>query len=114
MRWAEAPGLTTVLFLSQLLDSGGSFTLELQEDELFTLTTLTSGRKGSFPPPPKSQRFPSVYEDNFNIGKSLYWHLTWFPFSAVMDRFLPIKLVQDGVCEKCIDLVLNLYVVKGP
>lgn len=105
--------MTTASFLSQLLDSGGSFTLELQEDELFTLTTLTSGRKGSFPSPPKSQRFPSVYEDNFNIGKSLYWHLVWFPFSAVMDRFLPIKVVLDGVCEKYIGLVLNLYVVRG-
>ncbi|XP_045418361.1 galactocerebrosidase isoform X4 [Lemur catta] len=50
-----------------LLDSEGSFTLELQEDELFTLTTLTTGRKGSYPPPPKSQPFPTTYEDDFNV-----------------------------------------------
>uniref|UniRef100_A0A2K6GCC2 Galactocerebrosidase n=1 Tax=Propithecus coquereli TaxID=379532 RepID=A0A2K6GCC2_PROCO len=50
-----------------LLDSEGSFTLELQEDELFTLTTLTTGRKGSYPLPPKSQPFPSTYQDDFNV-----------------------------------------------
>ncbi|XP_047651778.1 galactocerebrosidase isoform X1 [Phacochoerus africanus] len=50
-----------------LLDSSGSFTLELQEDELFTFTTLTTGNKGSYPPPPKSQPFPCVYEDDFNV-----------------------------------------------
>uniref|UniRef100_A0A8C9ABI0 Galactosylceramidase n=1 Tax=Prolemur simus TaxID=1328070 RepID=A0A8C9ABI0_PROSS len=50
-----------------LLDSKGSFTLELQEDELFTLTTLTTGHKGSYPAPPKSQPFPSTYEDDFNV-----------------------------------------------
>lgn len=55
------------MFLSQLLDSSGSFTLELHEDELFTFTTLTTGNKGSYPPPPKSQPFPCVYEDDFNV-----------------------------------------------
>lgn len=50
-----------------LLDSSGSFTLELHEDELFTFTTLTTGNKGSYPPPPKSQPFPCVYEDDFNV-----------------------------------------------
>ncbi|KAB0342867.1 hypothetical protein FD754_019793 [Muntiacus muntjak] len=69
-----------------LLDSGGSFTLELQEDELFTLTTLTSGHKGSFPSPPKSQRFPSVYEDNFNID---------YPFFSEAPNFAD----QTGVFE---------------
>ncbi|PNI84549.1 GALC isoform 6, partial [Pan troglodytes] len=51
-----------------LLDSDGSFTLSLHEDELFTLTTLTTGRKGSYPLPPKSQPFPSTYKDDFNVG----------------------------------------------
>lgn len=72
MRWAKALGLNTASFLSQLLDSGGSFTLELQEDELFTLTTLTTGSKGSYLLPPKSQPFPCVYKDDFNVGKFLY------------------------------------------
>uniref|UniRef100_A0A5F9DAN5 Galactocerebrosidase n=3 Tax=Oryctolagus cuniculus TaxID=9986 RepID=A0A5F9DAN5_RABIT len=49
-----------------LRDSDGKFTLELQEDELFTLTTLTTGRKGSYPLPPKSQPFPCTYTDDFD------------------------------------------------
>uniref|UniRef100_A0A8D0ZT38 Galactocerebrosidase n=1 Tax=Sus scrofa TaxID=9823 RepID=A0A8D0ZT38_PIG len=64
-----------------LLDSSGSFTLELHEDELFTFTTLTTGNKGSYPPPPKSQPFPCVYEDDFNVGKLSSSDLT-FLFSS--------------------------------
>ncbi|KAM9645745.1 galactocerebrosidase isoform 1-T1 [Trichechus inunguis] len=50
-----------------ILDLNGHFTLELEEDELFTLTTLTTGQKGSYPLPPESQPFPPVYKDDFNI-----------------------------------------------
>uniref|UniRef100_H0VF42 Galactocerebrosidase n=3 Tax=Cavia porcellus TaxID=10141 RepID=H0VF42_CAVPO len=69
-----------------LLGGNGTFTLELKEDELFTLTTLTTGRKGSHPPPPKSQRFPSVYKDNFNVD---------FPFFSEAPNFAD----QTGVFE---------------
>lgn len=77
----KAAALNTAMFLSQLLDSSGSFTLELHEDELFTFTTLTTGNKGSYPPPPKSQPFPCVYEDDFNVGKLSSSDLT-FLFSS--------------------------------
>ncbi|XP_036847426.2 galactocerebrosidase isoform X1 [Manis javanica] len=50
-----------------LLNSSGTFTLELQEDELFTLTTLTTGSKGRHTLPPKSQPFPRSYKDDFNV-----------------------------------------------
>ncbi|XP_054423157.1 galactocerebrosidase isoform X1 [Pteronotus mesoamericanus] len=69
-----------------LLNSNGSFTLELQEDELFTLTTLTTGSKGSYPPPPKSQPFPSVYEEDFNVD---------YPFFSEAPNFAD----QTGVFE---------------
>ncbi|EPY76496.1 Galactocerebrosidase-like protein [Camelus ferus] len=85
MRSAKATGLNTVLFVSQL-NSGGSFTLELQEDELFTLTTLTTGRKGSYPLPPKSQPFPCVYNDDFNVD---------YPFFSEAPNFAD----QTGVFE---------------
>ncbi|XP_062253056.1 galactocerebrosidase isoform X2 [Platichthys flesus] len=49
----------------KLLD--GSFTLNVAEDEVYTLTTITTGRKGSYPNPPPSARFPKVYKDNFNV-----------------------------------------------
>jgi len=50
----------------------GSFTLTLQPDELYTLTTLTVGQHGSYSPPPPSKPFPLPYYDNFekyNIGE---------------------------------------------
>ncbi|KAM6201121.1 galactocerebrosidase [Rhynchocyon petersi] len=50
-----------------LLDTNGQFTLELEQDELFTLTTLTTGQKGSYSLPPESQPFPPFYRDDFNI-----------------------------------------------
>lgn len=52
---------------AQLLD--GSFTLSLAEDEVYTLTTVTTGQKGSFAAPPPSQPFPKNYKDNFNVCK---------------------------------------------
>ncbi|KAK2495540.1 hypothetical protein MC885_002208 [Smutsia gigantea] len=55
-----------------LFNSSGTFTLELQEDELFTLTTLTTGSKGRHPLPPKSQPFPCSYKDDFNVDDPFF------------------------------------------
>ncbi|XP_071755244.1 galactocerebrosidase isoform X2 [Centroberyx gerrardi] len=49
----------------KLLD--GSFILSLAEDEVYTLTTITTGLKGRYPDPPPSARFPRVYKDDFNV-----------------------------------------------
>ncbi|XP_056446976.1 galactocerebrosidase isoform X2 [Gadus chalcogrammus] len=54
--------------LSPLKLSDGSFTLNLGEDEVYTLTSLTSGLKGSFPDPPPSAPFPTTYKDDFNVA----------------------------------------------
>uniref|UniRef100_A0AAQ5YF47 Galactocerebrosidase n=1 Tax=Amphiprion ocellaris TaxID=80972 RepID=A0AAQ5YF47_AMPOC len=48
----------------------GSFTLSLAEDEVYTLTTITTGNKGSYPDPPPSAPFPKVYKDNFDVCES--------------------------------------------
>ncbi|KAM9354676.1 galactocerebrosidase [Pholidichthys leucotaenia] len=45
----------------------GSFTLNLGEDEVYTLTTVTTGQKGSYPDPPPSARFPKAYKDDFDV-----------------------------------------------
>lgn len=45
----------------------GSFALDLDVDEVYTLTTLKTGRKCSCPEPPPPQPFPSNYKDDFNI-----------------------------------------------
>lgn len=102
-------------FLFQLLDSNGSFTLELQEDELFTLTTLTSGSKGSYPLPPKSQPFPRIYKEDFNVGKFFFPPLKlnlFFIFSSSGKICTWQAGAWQSVYEKYIHLALNLYAVN--
>ncbi|XP_044520922.1 galactocerebrosidase-like [Gracilinanus agilis] len=50
----------------------GIVTLQLGIDELYTLTTLTTGQKGSHPTPPESRPFPSTFEDNFDVGNPYF------------------------------------------
>ncbi|XP_067412454.1 galactocerebrosidase isoform X1 [Emydura macquarii macquarii] len=45
----------------------GVFSLNLDVDEVYTLTTLMTGQKGTHPDSPQSQPFPSNYKDDFNI-----------------------------------------------
>ncbi|XP_033098878.1 galactocerebrosidase-like [Anneissia japonica] len=44
----------------------GAFTLSLNVDEVYTLTTSATGKKGQYPAPPSSSPFPAPYSDNFN------------------------------------------------
>uniref|UniRef100_A0A8C3QGL8 Galactocerebrosidase n=1 Tax=Cyanoderma ruficeps TaxID=181631 RepID=A0A8C3QGL8_9PASS len=46
----------------------GRFSLDLNVDEVYTLTTLKTGQKCACPEPPPHQPFPSNYKDDFNIG----------------------------------------------
>jgi len=43
----------------------GSFTMDLGVDEMYTVTTVPTGRKGVYPPPPPSKPFPLPYGDDF-------------------------------------------------
>ncbi|KAF7252021.1 Galactocerebrosidase [Varanus komodoensis] len=58
---------TLFKFLGPKNVSEGVLTLNLGLDEVYTLTTLTTGHKNIFPDPPPSQPFPSNYKDDFNI-----------------------------------------------
>ncbi|KAK7508505.1 hypothetical protein BaRGS_00000071 [Batillaria attramentaria] len=61
-------GQESILFEEQkpLKFEGGMATLALDVDEVYTLTTLTTGRKGGpETPPPPSQPFPLPYSDDF-------------------------------------------------
>ncbi|CAG5133965.1 unnamed protein product, partial [Candidula unifasciata] len=49
----------------------GSVQLSLGLDEMYTLTTVSTGLKGSYPPPPESRPFPLPYSDDFE-GYSLH------------------------------------------
>ncbi len=44
---------------------GGSISLSLGLDEVYTLTTLDVGQKGQHPTPPPSQPFPIPYKDDY-------------------------------------------------
>ncbi|XP_069772273.1 galactocerebrosidase-like isoform X1 [Narcine bancroftii] len=57
-------------FFSQLSDiklANGSFSMPLEVDEIWTLTTISTGKHGNFPEPPSSNSFPKDYRDNFNV-----------------------------------------------
>uniref|UniRef100_UPI00398EC701 galactocerebrosidase isoform X2 n=1 Tax=Pristiophorus japonicus TaxID=55135 RepID=UPI00398EC701 len=57
-------------FFTQLSDIklvNGSFSLYLDVDEIYTITTISTGNRGSFPQPPASQPFPKEYKDDFNV-----------------------------------------------
>uniref|UniRef100_A0A8C6WWP6 Galactocerebrosidase n=1 Tax=Neogobius melanostomus TaxID=47308 RepID=A0A8C6WWP6_9GOBI len=68
-----------------------SVTLNLQEDEVYTITTVTTGLKGSYPNPPPSAPFPKVYKDDFDNKNP--------PFSEA-----PNFADQTGVFEYYINL----------
>ncbi|XP_074145917.1 galactocerebrosidase isoform X1 [Sminthopsis crassicaudata] len=65
----DKTGNNSVLFkqLPPLKINNGTVTLKLGLDEVYTLTTITTGQKGSYPIPPESQPFPKSYKDDFNI-----------------------------------------------
>ncbi|KAF7644497.1 hypothetical protein LDENG_00220960, partial [Lucifuga dentata] len=85
----EKPSFFEKLTPLKLLD--GSFTLSLAEDEVYTLTTIRTGQKGSFPDPPPSARFPKVYKDDFHVSD---------PASSEAPNFAD----QTGVFEYYINL----------
>ncbi len=43
----------------------GQFTVTVNPDEMYTITTLNTGNKAAIPTPPASQPFPTEYSDNF-------------------------------------------------
>ena len=51
---------------SDLKISGGKFTIYLEPDVIFTLSTLTTAMKGQHPPPPRSKELQLPYYDNFD------------------------------------------------
>uniref|UniRef100_A0ACB8G554 Uncharacterized protein n=1 Tax=Sphaerodactylus townsendi TaxID=933632 RepID=A0ACB8G554_9SAUR len=56
----------------------GTLTVNLGLDEVYTLTTLTTGRKSRYPDPPPSKPFPSTYKDDFNIRNPPFSEAPYF------------------------------------
>lgn len=68
----------------QVID--GSFSIELDVDEVYTFTTITNGQRGSFPDPPPSAPFPKSYKDDFDVCKWL--HYNCFPHLIMVPIFV--------------------------
>ena len=45
--------------------ANGQFSVTVNPDEMYTITTLSTGAKADIPTPPPSQPFPTVYADDF-------------------------------------------------
>ncbi|XP_030626574.1 galactocerebrosidase [Chanos chanos] len=56
----------------------GIFTLELGVDEVYTVTTITTGQKGYYPNPPSSAPFPKKYSDDFDISDPPFSEAPYF------------------------------------
>ncbi|XP_063078852.1 galactocerebrosidase [Engraulis encrasicolus] len=56
----------------------GFFTLNLGVDEVYTLTTLTTGQKGHYTDPPNSSPFPKKYLDDFNVRNPAFDEAPYF------------------------------------
>ncbi|XP_075048571.1 galactocerebrosidase isoform X2 [Mixophyes fleayi] len=83
---------------STITVKSGSFTLELGVDEIYTLTTLKTGQKGSYPDPPKSQPFPVKYKDDFNIRNPPFSEAPYFADqSGVFEYFTNTSDTGDHV-----------------
>uniref|UniRef100_A0A671QH19 Galactocerebrosidase n=1 Tax=Sinocyclocheilus anshuiensis TaxID=1608454 RepID=A0A671QH19_9TELE len=56
----------------------GSFTLRLDVDEVYTITTVNTGQRGSYPEPPKSRPFPKNYSDDFTVDNPPFSEAPYF------------------------------------
>jgi len=63
-----APGDVTEEFIEQapIAVVGGKFTLTVEPDSIYTVTTLTTGNKGTFAAPPPPALFPAAHVDDFS------------------------------------------------
>lgn len=52
--------------LPDITPVNGQITLQLGLNEVYTITTTTGQKKGSYPDPPKPGPFPSHYKDTFD------------------------------------------------
>ncbi|KAJ7404701.1 Galactocerebrosidase [Willisornis vidua] len=64
---ALTDGLGNLTIIIETMVWRGRFSIDLDVDEVYTLTTLKTGQKCVYEEPPPPQPFPSNYKDDFNI-----------------------------------------------
>jgi galactosylceramidase len=96
--------------LSPINIINGAFTLLIEPDTLYTLSTLTTGQKGNFPTPPPPAFFPPAHIDDFDTcvppGRAQYfldqsgqWECvndTTSGRGVVMQQMTPLKPLPSG------------------
>ncbi|XP_012682078.1 galactocerebrosidase-like [Clupea harengus] len=74
---------------------GGFFTLSLGVDEVYTLTTITTGQKGHYTDPPNSSPFPKKYFDDFNVRNPSFDEAPFFADQTGVFQYFP-NLTDPG------------------
>uniref|UniRef100_A0A8C2CWG7 Galactocerebrosidase n=1 Tax=Cyprinus carpio TaxID=7962 RepID=A0A8C2CWG7_CYPCA len=59
--------------ITETMVTEGSFSIELDVDEVYTFTTVRNGQRGSYPDPPPSAPFPKSYKDDFDVSGHPYF-----------------------------------------
>ncbi|KTF92075.1 hypothetical protein cypCar_00030117 [Cyprinus carpio] len=72
----DSKGNLTIIIETMVYN--GSFTLKLDVDEVYTITTVKTGQRGSYPEPPKSRRFPKNYSDDFTVDNPPFSEAPYF------------------------------------
>lgn len=90
--------------------SNGTFSLDLDVDEVYTVTTITTGYKGSYPEPPPSAPFPKKYTDDFNVSTCLCLFLVNFWFCIQICHIsMPWQLDLVYLHDHSLHMKLILY-----
>lgn len=96
-------GNSSTMFIKQnpIEVTGGTFQLSLGVDEIYTLTTVPNGVKGSYPPPPPSAAFPLPYKDDFED-----YHLYDEPYNLAQQAG-SFEIIKEGSNQFIRQMVLE-------
>ena len=77
-----------MIFLDDIVvDEKGHFNLNLPTNVLVTLSTIDTARKGVYPTPPSTSRFPIPYRENFNPDSSFVEAFNFADQAGAFERF---------------------------
>jgi len=85
LTYAGQPDSTVFAKQTSITLVGGMFVMTLEPDQIYTLTTMTSGVKGMYAQPPASQSFPLPYSDNFESYAEYSEAYNFVPQSGVWE-----------------------------
>ncbi|XP_062863241.1 galactocerebrosidase [Trichomycterus rosablanca] len=98
----------SVLFqqLKAIKVSNGSFSLNLDLDEVYTITTITTGHKGNHTEPPPSAPFPKIYKDDFDVKSPNFSEAPYFADQTGVFEYF-VNLTSGGAHAHTLRQVLT-------